>query len=157
MLGKVLVTLLPLVLVRFAARGRGCGIATEPRNPLAPAGVLKFVAYGLASLSVVGSAIYLRAGREHGQEVVRVRITNAQTGNAVTRHARRGELAGRSFRTLDGRTITLAEADRMEMRGEGQVPRAATGEGAVEQRLWSPPLRPAGTATVSTMQPERSP
>ena len=44
-----------------------------------------------------------------------MRVINANTGEGVTYQARREDVAGRSFRTLDGRRITLADVERMEL------------------------------------------
>jgi hypothetical protein len=50
-----------------------------------------------------------------GREVVSVRVINANTGEATTYMARRADVRGRSFTTLDGRPVTLSDVDRMEL------------------------------------------
>ena len=65
-----------------------------------------------------GSLLWLYLDYEAGREVVTVRVINANTGDVTTYEARRADIGGRRFTTLDGRPITLADVDRMELRTE---------------------------------------
>lgn len=120
MLGKILITLAVLVGVWLVIRTRlrQGRRATQPpveRAPLVPAGVLKALAYGLVAVMVAGAGLYVFEGWQTGREATTVRVVNANTGQAVTYQARREDVVGRSFRTLDGRRITLADVERMEL------------------------------------------
>jgi len=84
-------------------------------EPLLPRGALKAVAYGLVVTSVAGSLLWLYLDYEAGREVVTVRVINANTGDVTTYRARRADVKGRRFITLDGRPVTLADVDRMEL------------------------------------------
>jgi hypothetical protein len=118
MFGKALVALLVVAFVWLAIRGRKRGGrpgGPALRGPLVPAGALRFLAYGLVSVMVAGSALYFYQSWDQGREIVRVRIVNAHTGQGVTYSVRREDLAGRSFRTLEGHRIVLADVERMEV------------------------------------------
>ena len=49
------------------------------------------------------------------REVVTVRVINSNTGDAVSYQVYKDEAKGRRFNTMDGRIITLAEVERMEI------------------------------------------
>lgn len=46
---------------------------------------------------------------------VHVRVINVQTGAATDYQALRGQVQGRTFYTLDGRQVRLADVERLEM------------------------------------------
>jgi hypothetical protein len=120
MFGKILITVVVLVMAWLVIRKRlqtGGQVAPPPvrGDPLMPVGVLRALAYGLVSVMVAGTGLYLFQGWVTGREAVTVRVINANTGEGVTYRARREDVVGRSFRTLDGRRITLADVERMEL------------------------------------------
>lgn len=122
MFGKILLTaavILGAYLTIRARMQRGyeptAASPVPPREPLVPAGTLKAVAYGLVVAMVAGSLLWLYLDYETGQEVVTIRVINANTGQVTTYQARRADVAGRGFITLDGRPVTLADVDRMEL------------------------------------------
>ena len=123
MFGKILLTAAVILCAYLAIRARmrrGSQVASVPpapaRDPLAPVGGLKVVAYVLVVVMVAGSLLWLYLDYEAGQEVVTVRIINANTGDATSYMARRADVKGRQFTTLDGRPVTLSDVDRMELR-----------------------------------------
>jgi len=125
MFGKILLTAVVILGAYLAIRTRmqrGSEAASVPpppvREPLVPAETLKAIAYGLVAFMVVGSLLWLYAGYEAGREVVTVRIINANTGDATAYRARRSDVKGRRFTTLDGRPVTLSDVDRMELVSE---------------------------------------
>ena len=122
MFGKILLTaavILGAYVVIRARMQRGresaAAPAVPPPEPLVPAGTLKAVAYGLVVAMVAGSLLWLYLDYEAGREVVWVRVINANTGDVTTYRARRADVEGRRFTTLDGRPVTLADVDRMEL------------------------------------------
>jgi hypothetical protein len=122
MIGKILLTAAVILGAYLVIRARiqrsreAVAEPTEPpREPLVPAGALKAVAFGLVAVMVAGSLLWLYLDYEAGREVVTVRIINANTGEATTYSARRADVKGRRFTTLDGRPITLSDVDRMEL------------------------------------------
>ncbi|MBF0446784.1 MAG: hypothetical protein HQL67_01140 [Magnetococcales bacterium] len=50
-----------------------------------------------------------------GQIQVRIRVINAETGQVALYDAPKGLVHGRSFTTADGRRVTLADVERMEV------------------------------------------
>lgn len=123
MFGKILLTAAAILGAYLAIRARmqrGSVAASAPlaraRDPLVSAGALKAAAYGLVAVMAAGSLLWLYLDYEAGQEVVTVLIVNANTGDATTYKARRADVKGRGFTTLDGRPVTLSEVDRMELR-----------------------------------------
>ncbi len=122
MFGKIFLTavvILGAYLVIRTRVHRGREVAAAPhapaREPLLPSGTLKVVAYGLVVVMTAGSLLWLYLDYEAGREVVTVRIINANTGDATTYMARRANVKGRQFTTLDGRPVTLSDVDRMEL------------------------------------------
>ena len=120
MFGKILITVVVLVIAWLVIGTRlraGGQVAPPPvrRDPLIPVGVLRALAYGLVSVMIAGTGLYLFQGWVAGREAITVRVINANTGKSVTYQARREDVAGRSLRTLDGRRVTLADVERMEL------------------------------------------
>lgn len=129
MFGKILITVVVVLLAWLAIRARSRGSnptraapATPAQPPLVPPGTMRTLAYGLVGVMVAGTGLYLFDGWESGRETVRVRVISANTGQEIIYRARRDDVAGRSFRTLDGRQITLAEVERMELEPERPEP-----------------------------------
>ncbi|MEO5329602.1 MAG: hypothetical protein H7829_15330 [Magnetococcus sp. THC-1_WYH] len=48
-------------------------------------------------------------------QVVEIRVLDISTGKKTVYEARQGDVHGRMFTTLDGRSITLADVERMEL------------------------------------------
>jgi hypothetical protein len=126
MFGKILVTAAVILgaylVIRSRMQRHHASVAVPdpaPKEPPSPARTtLKAIAYGLVVTMAAGSLLWLYLDYQAGQEVVRVRIINANTGNVTTYLARRAHVKGRSFVTLDGRPVTLADVDRMELAAE---------------------------------------
>ncbi|NVZ08133.1 hypothetical protein HW932_02525 [Allochromatium humboldtianum] len=74
---------------------------------------MRLAASLLIAIMAVGSALYLAQGWFEDQEVVQVQVINANTGRITLYESRRGSVEGRQFQTLDGRTIRLADVERM--------------------------------------------
>ncbi len=122
MLGKILLTVAVILGAYHVIRARlqhdrepAGAPPPRPLVPLVPPGILKAIAYGLVVAMVAGSLLWLYLDYQSGREVVRVRIINATTGSVTVYEARRADVQVRSFTTLDGRPITLADVDRMEL------------------------------------------
>ncbi len=125
MFGKILLTAAVILAAYLVIRARmrhGRERAAPPPAaqlpPLVPAGVVKAIAYGLVVVMVAGSLLWIYLEYQTGREVVTVRVINANTGEVTTYRARRAAIDGRRFTTLDGRPVTLADVDRMELATE---------------------------------------
>jgi len=122
MFGKILLTLAVILGAYHVLRARmrrdresASKPSSRPPMPLVPPGILKAIAYGLVVAMVAGSLLWLYLDYTAGREVVMVRVINATTGSVTIYEARRADVEGRRFTTLDGRPVTLADVDRMEL------------------------------------------
>lgn len=119
MLSKILLTLAVILVLygviraRLQAGGRKQSPQSPPRPPLIPLARVRALAYGLLVAMVSGSMLLLYSGWKEGRQVVSVQVINANTGAVVTYQARRADVEGRQFTTLDGRRVLLAEVERL--------------------------------------------
>ncbi|MCK7582872.1 MAG: hypothetical protein MZV65_49825 [Chromatiales bacterium] len=118
MIGKVLLTLAVLLgaygvlRVRWRADRTAPGLA-QRESPDASRQTMRLAASLLIAIMAVGSALYLANRWFEDQEIVQVQVINANTGRITLYESRRGSVEGRQFQTLDGRTIRLADVERM--------------------------------------------
>jgi len=120
MFGKILLTLAVILGAYLAIRARiqrgretVAADRRKCREPAFPATALTAVSYGLVLVMLAGSLLWLYLDWETGQRLVTVRVINANTGDVTTYRARREDVKGRQFTTLDGRSVTLADVERM--------------------------------------------
>ncbi|MGB5831389.1 MAG: hypothetical protein WBG92_05290 [Thiohalocapsa sp.] len=121
MFGKFFVTAAVIYVAYLVVRSRYQGSESSETNaatakgdkPLLAPDVIKFIAYALAGLMVVGTALYLFQSWERHHQVVHVQVINPFSGQVQNYETRRGDIGGRSFRTLDGRLIRIAEMERL--------------------------------------------
>lgn len=83
------------------------------RSPL-----LRLGAYGLLVIMLGGAGFYLYHQWRDAYQVVKVRVIDTRSGQTVVYQAYKGDVAGRSFQTVDGRTVALAEVERLELGGD---------------------------------------
>ena len=123
MIWKFLLTAAVLVAAYYYLRARlrrPDGPGAAPRPPLLPVGTPRLLAAAVLGVMLLGSGWYLYRGWAFDQEVVAVQVVNANTGAITVYQAQRGAVAGRVFRTLDGREIRLADVERMILTRAGQ-------------------------------------
>jgi hypothetical protein len=126
MLGKILLTLAVVLGALYVIRTRMRDDRPAPetrsraRPPLIPPQTTRAVAYGLVALMLGGSVFWLYLEWEARREVVAVQVINANTGEMTTYRARRIDVEGRHFTTLDGRRVTLADVERMVLDQEAR-------------------------------------
>ena len=118
MIGKLLLTLAVLLGVYgvLRARWRANRAVTGLERPVSSdfsRQTMRLAASLLIAIMAVGSALYLAQRWFEDQEVVQVQVINANTGRITLYESRRGSVEGRQFQTLDGRTIRLADVERM--------------------------------------------
>lgn len=125
MFGKLLLTIAVIlgaylfIRVRMQ-RDRECPPPDQrDSEPLLSGPALRNFSYGLLAVMLLGSAIYLFLGWSSDRDLVRVQVINANTGAITDYQARRGDVKGRSFRTIDGRRVTLADVERMILFDQG--------------------------------------
>ena len=119
MFSKIFLTLAVILGIYWVIRTRlqGGGQATGSQSPSQPPLIsrerVRASAYGLLVAMVSGSLLWLYWDWKAGRGVVSVQVINANTGAIVIYQARRADVAGRHFTTLDGRQVVLAEVERL--------------------------------------------
>jgi hypothetical protein len=68
----------------------------------------------LMLLALTGAGFYIYHQWMDSYQEVTIRVIDSQTGKEIHFKAYKGDIDGRSFVTLDGRRVTLAESERME-------------------------------------------
>ena len=110
-----------LVVSNRARRERVSAASSSTRLAAPPTGrrdgALRLAAYGLVVLMILGSGVFLYLQWRDEYRIVNVEVINTQTGRSVSYQARRGDVEARSFLTLDGRLVNVAETERIEMGG----------------------------------------
>jgi len=122
MLAKLFITAVVIYIAWLAVRNRwretdrdggATRAAGAARPPLVSRNAVRTAAYALVVLMVVGSGFYVFQKWEHRREVLAVQVVDPATGRTQTYEARRGDIEGRSFTTLDGRRIRIADMERL--------------------------------------------
>ena len=122
MLGQILLTLSVIAIAWLVIRKRyrdptdaadHGGPAPTPRSALIPLPVARLAAAAVLALMLVGSGLYLFHDWERQRDVLEVQVVNPATGAVQSYQARRRDIDGRSFRTLDHRVIRIAEIERL--------------------------------------------
>jgi len=127
MITKILFTAAVVAIVYLAFR-------TRLRRPLAPSrgayfpgpqgrsamSLPRIAAWALVVVMMLASAVFLYSEWREAYQVVNVRVINSNTGAARSYQARLKDIEGRSFQTVDGRVVTLAEVESMELGGAAE-------------------------------------
>ncbi len=117
MLTKLLFTALIIAGAIFAARHqRQPERSSGTRKPAAtPAVSPRYIAYGIVVIIVATTGVLSFFQWQDTQTVITIRVINSRTGENTTHQAHKGRLGTRSFETLDGRMVTVADVDRIEI------------------------------------------
>lgn len=75
----------------------------------------RWLAIGLLVASVLGAVGYTLYGWYDDQTLLNVRVINSQTGEVVNYQVQKGEMGPRSFITIHGQQVTIANSERMEV------------------------------------------
>jgi hypothetical protein len=122
MVTKIIFTLLIIIGAFWMLKRRSSGVAARQQINPDPNALklsdLRIGAYLFIILMVLVSAVMLYRQWQDSSREVTVRVINTQTGESVTYQAHYGDVDGRSFRTLDGRSVTVADTERIELGGE---------------------------------------
>lgn len=89
----------------------------DSRLPAKQPALPKIAGYGALGIMLLGCAVFVYFQWQDTWQVVTVRVINAGSGKESTYQAYKGDVEGRSFTTTDGRTVNLAEVERMELGG----------------------------------------
>ncbi len=127
MLTKILFTLLiiigAIIYVRIRASKRALAPMAPPLpRPVAPERprLVYYLSLGLLIIMLSGAGYYLFQMWFDDSRIIMVRVINSNTGSVTSYEVHKGDVtAGEStFRTVDGKTVTLAAVERLEMGGE---------------------------------------
>ncbi|MCU7851646.1 MAG: antitermination protein NusG [Candidatus Thiodiazotropha sp. (ex Monitilora ramsayi)] len=121
MIGKILLTLFVIIiawLVISNRQRRMTAVAAQPRVAHAEAktnSLWKWGGYIFIILMIIGSGLFLYMEWQDRYRVVAVQVIDSQTGKSTYYQARRMDVDERSFVTLDGREVSVAETERIEL------------------------------------------
>lgn len=118
MITKILFTIAIIALVIFSSRYLGSRPAPARGGEPNASKAMRWTAYIVIGLVVLASALWLTLEWRSAHEIVPVRVINSATGGAVEYEAYRTDIEARTFRTLDGRRVNLADVERLEVGGE---------------------------------------
>ncbi len=127
MIGKLLLTLgiiLAAWLVLRARQKRISAVASEPRLQAPPASgpnPWKWAGYVLVVVMILGSGLFLYTEWQDRYRIVTVRVVNTDTGAGIDYKAHRMDVEERSFITLDGLEVSVADNERIELRSAPAV------------------------------------
>lgn len=116
MVTKILFTLAVIagVILLVRLRQRAGTVATAEPDETRQG--FRWLALFAVLLIVLGSALFLWQAWRDASEVMVLRVVDTRTGKVTVYEAYRSDVEGRSFRTVDGRRILLAETERLETR-----------------------------------------
>ncbi|MET0106931.1 MAG: hypothetical protein ABW072_17595 [Sedimenticola sp.] len=122
MIWKLLLTALVIlgaVLVirrRAQARPAPVQVVSQPESPRK--GIMMIAATAVVALMIIGAGAYVYFQWQDSNQVVNVRVIDTRSGNTVSYRAYKGDVEGRSFVTTEGRKVSLAEVERLELGGD---------------------------------------
>ena len=121
MITKLLLTLGVILVAWLVLRNRQKRMSApmpEPRVQAPPRkgfNPWKWGGYVLVVVMILGSGLFLYAEWQDRYRVVSVTVVNTQTGERLDYLARRMDVNERQFMTLDGREVSVADTERIEL------------------------------------------
>lgn len=118
MLKQLLVTLLVAAIVIVFARmkraRRTAPAARDASSASSSPSAMVVAGYVLAAIMILATAGVTWMRYQEANEIVRVEVIDARSGERTVYQVRRKQLGERQFRTVDGRVVSLGASDRME-------------------------------------------
>jgi len=122
---EILLTAAVVTLVYFVVRKRNAAMVRQkqPTSPVRPivdplrSKAIRRGVYLFFALMLAATAIFIYLEWREDYQVIDVRVVNSRTGKEVVYQAHRGDVDARSFVTIDGRRISVADVERIEMGG----------------------------------------
>lgn len=124
MIYKLLLTIGVIIVVALVFRNKGgksgqnsgetLPVQTSFARPVRIAAVITVV------VMLATASLWVLLSWRDATTVVTVKVVNSSSGVASEFQAHRGDVDDRSFRTLDGRTVVLADVERLEISDQGQ-------------------------------------
>ncbi len=119
MITKILFTILVIALVLGTARYRAARRAQAPLVRIAPPAPQspwpRRLAYAFSFAMVAGAAAYFWTSWHDRHTVMSIRVINPKSGEETTYQAMKGDIHGQGFVTLDGWSIRVSDAERVEI------------------------------------------
>ena len=117
MFTKLLFTagLIGLVYLGIRTRLRTPPPAPAPAPATVPSRLPRLAAWALIGLMLLISSVILFFEWREGYRIVDLRVINTNTGSSQSYRAHKGDVEDRRFITVDGRVVTLADIERLEM------------------------------------------
>lgn len=125
----VTVIVVVAVVLRLRSGAGGSAVATRRderasrRDPV-PRGAWRrpswrtLAGYALVAVLLAGVSGMAWMEWQQAHEVVHVRVVDTRSGGVTEYRVYRKDIGGRSFHTVDGRFVSLSDADRMVLREE---------------------------------------
>jgi len=119
MIAKILLTLSVIVIAwLFISQRQRRQLTSRPPPRVvqqAPSAYWKWAGYLLLIMMILGSGLFLYQAWQDHYRVVSVLVIDTQSGNTTQYQARRGDVEARRFVTLDGREVSVASNERIEL------------------------------------------
>jgi hypothetical protein len=122
MIFKILLPLTVIAIVYFlgrfhARKDQPTAIANQAAHKQIPpkSATFQMVAYALVVSVASLAGWYVYRDWQESKMMVRIRVINAKSGKVTLYDAPKGLVFGRAFTTADGRRVTLADVERMEV------------------------------------------
>lgn len=118
MLTKILFTAAVILVVALVYKGRTANrvkkapVSSKAQENSIPTPALAYIIVGLI-IAASGFFYFLHWQEDH--QVLSIKVINGTSGKIVNYKAMRMMMNGRRFETLDGRTVTLGDSDRIEI------------------------------------------
>ena len=120
MITKILLTIAVIVIVLLVFRGKSTRNGAQTITANGNSRALKIAAIVTVGVMIAGAALWALTSWRDATEIVTVRVVNSGTGETVTYQAHRNDIDDRSFRTVKGVRVILAETERLEVSDEGR-------------------------------------
>lgn len=117
MVTKIVLTLLVIAGCYFYLKRRNAGVGQSRKALPAPPAQrpVKWLAGGLLTVSLLGLFAYVGYRWYDSHTLLAVRVITPGSDNAVIYQVYKGDLADRSFTTVQGQTVRIAVSERLEI------------------------------------------
>lgn len=113
---QLLITLLvAAIVIAFARVRRGTVQRREtPARPESGLPTAAVIGYALAALTILASAGFGWHWYQDAHRIIQVEVVEATSGQRTIYQVHKKDLGDRTFRTIEGRYVSLGASDRME-------------------------------------------
>lgn len=115
MISKILFTISVIAAVILFVKLRRRQVPQTPQAEDETAQGFRWLALVAVGLMVIGSGIFVWQAWRDASEVLVLKVIDTRSGQVTEYRAYRSDVDGRAFRTVDGRRISLAETERLEV------------------------------------------